>query len=603
MTSINSVQDQEVTFLSGITANGLLASQSFWTWNGDSPATYSSSANYTAKFGSSAAGTGASISYAFDTASGWTETERAAFSATAALWSAVANVSFHQTSVATADVLISRADDDSASGGQTNLRRGRTGTSNVGVATAGAIDIDTSVEGFGPLGGSFSEYGGHPWGTLIHEWGHVLGLGHGGAYDESLGVDGSAYTSYDNLAWTIMSYNKQSSEYRWGTSRASNGYSYGNEPVTWMPLDILAIQRIYGVAVDTPLSGGQIFGFNSNIGGEIGKFFDFTQNARPIVTLWDKGSGNTLDLSGFSQAANVNLADGSFSSAGGLTNNIAIAYGTRIDSAIGGSGADTIRANDNSDRLFGGAGSDSLVGGSGNDHLYGAAAVAVTGDTADTLSGGSGNDYLQGNAGDDLLKGDADSDRLMGGQGNDNIIGGSGNDTANGNLGNDVIDGGDGNDSLRGGQGNDSIVGGSGNDIVQGDLGADSLAGGAGIDMLTGGGGGDHFIFAAGDASFSSSGEFAGLTDSVADFEDGVDHLVIGYGIPSVVQGNSFADFATAATAAQQALDVYGTSTVIIDKVGADIYVFYDRGSASPLEAIRLEGLGNPALISAADFL
>ena len=69
-----------------------------------------------------------------------------------------------------------------------------------------------------------------------------------------------------------------------------------------MILDILAAQRLYGVAPDGPLTGGgHTFGFNSNIGGTIGRFYNFNVNTQPIVTIWENGRNNTLDLSGFSR--------------------------------------------------------------------------------------------------------------------------------------------------------------------------------------------------------------------------------------------------------------------------------------------------------------
>src|SRR5438105_9318757 len=106
------------------------------------------------------------------------------------------------------------------------------------------------------------------------------------------------YTAYDNTAWTIMAYTdgpQASSDYIWGSSGG-----YARAPVTPMLLDIAAAQRVYGPPIDTPLSGGQVFGFNTNIQGDIARFFDFSLNTRPVVTLFDTGSGNSLDLSGSS---------------------------------------------------------------------------------------------------------------------------------------------------------------------------------------------------------------------------------------------------------------------------------------------------------------
>jgi hypothetical protein len=158
----------------------------------------------------------------------------------------------------------------------------------------------------------------------------------------------------------------------WGTTTESTGV-YGNTPTTPMALDIAAAQLLYGAPVNSPLSGGQVFGFNTNITGAIRPFFDFTQNANPIVTLWDQGTNNTLDLSGFSTNSTVNLNRGAFSSCDGLTNNICIALNTKIDTFVGGAGNDTVTANNDGDTLFGGLGNDIFRGGVGNDIFDGGA--------------------------------------------------------------------------------------------------------------------------------------------------------------------------------------------------------------------------------------
>ena len=81
-----------------------------------------------------------------------------------------------------------------------------------------------------------------------------------------------------------------------------------------MIADILAVQRIYGVPTETALSGGQVFGFHCNIADASTAFFDFSVNQHPAVTLFDTGTGNTLDLSGFSSDSQVDLRPGHFSS-------------------------------------------------------------------------------------------------------------------------------------------------------------------------------------------------------------------------------------------------------------------------------------------------
>src|SRR5215470_18682070 len=84
----------EITFLSGVSSGATVAGTSFWTWNGNSPATYGTT-SFDSKWGSSTIGTpGGNVTYWFDAASNWTATERTALASGLALWSAEANISF-----------------------------------------------------------------------------------------------------------------------------------------------------------------------------------------------------------------------------------------------------------------------------------------------------------------------------------------------------------------------------------------------------------------------------------------------------------------------------------------------------------------------------
>ena len=70
--------------------------------------------------------------------------------------------------------------------------------------------------------------------------------------------------------------------------------------------------------------------------------------------------------------------------------------------------------------------------------------------------------------------------------------------------------------------GNDTLLGGEDADLLQGGNGLDSLSGGNGDDTLIGGAGADLFEIGQGG------------TDTIQDFEDGVDLFVLFEGVPEI---------------------------------------------------------------------
>ena len=382
------------------------------------------------------------------------------------------------------------------------------------VSTYGELYIDTSVAN----GATFNP-GSYEWFVAIHEVGHTMSLG-------DITNVATFPNTYDNKQYSVMSYNNS---------------SHPTQPQTPMLWDIYAAQQHYG-ANTTTRTGNTTYGFNSNAGRIA---FDFTTNTTPLLTIYDAGGFDTLDLSGFSQDANVDIRDGEFSSAGGLTDNIAIAFGTEIEAAIGGTGNDTIFGNPLDNFLRGGSGNDIIAGMEGNDTMLGDAGN-------DNIIGGAGVDVLNGGAGNDLLfaGGSSANDFLIGGSGTDlasyagetanlninltagsasstaigtdsisgveNVFAGDGNDIIVGSSDDNVLDGDDGddlivadagNDTLRGGPNNDQLFGAGGSDELFGQADDDTLNGGGGSDMLDGGNGNDTLQASAGDDSiFGGSG-------------------------------------------------------------------------------------------------
>ena len=329
------------------------------------------------------------------------------------------------------------------------------------------------------------------WGamTYIHELGHALGLEHPGEYNGGSPTYGTdALYTQDTIQYSVMSYftaNNTGADWI-----ASDGKSYYAQ--TPMVHDVLAIQALYGVEMSTR-TGDTVYGFNSNT--DRPQIFDFTINKHPVLTIWDAGGNDWLDLSGFATASRIDLTPGSFSDCDAMTKNIAIAYNCYIENAAGGSGNDNITGNDlnnilrgnaGDDILTGGGGADILIGGDGNDTFY---ADAL--DYLSSFSGGLGYDilYISGTLGytydylsygfEELHLTDSEPvsppapppppvPAVMNGTINA--------DTMNGTALDDTINGLDGNDKIYGLAGNDLMDGGTGNDI---------LDGGADIDTVT----------------------------------------------------------------------------------------------------------------------
>jgi Ca2+-binding RTX toxin-like protein len=115
-----------------------------------------------------------------------------------------------------------------------------------------------------------------------------------------------------------------------------------------------------GTAIDTFL-----FGSSGSVGG--------------VINGGSTG-GDWLDYSAYTTSISVNLANGTASHTGGVTN---------IQNVRGGNGANTLTGDAQGNILVGGSGADTITGGSGRSLLIG-------GKGKDTIKGGSGDDILIG---------------------------------------------------------------------------------------------------------------------------------------------------------------------------------------------------------------
>lgn len=281
--------------------------------------------------------------------------------------------------------------------------------------SAKAVTLNAGRVWLNPAWPEFQQwaYGDRGLEAILHEIGHALGLSHPAAYDVSDAVfptyAANAGFTKDTLRWTVMSYfaanvNDPSVD-RTGGGQTPDVIHDGINAATPLLYDILAIQSIYG-ADPTTRTGDDTYGFHVKLSGPARPVFDFTVNRDPVIAIYDAGGVDTLDASGYDTKQRINLLPGGYSDIGALTKNVAIAFGTVIENAVGGSGNDAITGNAASNRLQGGAGGDLIRAGAG----------------ADVLEGQAGNDKLVGEAGDDRLIGGAGTDRLIGGAGSDAFV-------------------------------------------------------------------------------------------------------------------------------------------------------------------------------------
>lgn len=282
--------------------------------------------------------------------------------------------------------------------------------------------------------------------TLVHEIGHSIGLSHPGAYNGAGATtyDDQAEYAQDSTQYTIMSYWDAGET----GARIVNWYAllFANAQTPLLH-DIMTIQAKYGADLTTR-ADDTTYGFNSNAGNGV---YDFGQNPYPYLAIYDAGGEDTIDLSGFDIPQFIDLHPGAFSSIGGglpdadaanayLANLTEISgqdWGT-YDAATWASVMNSFRgANASSiasDQAF--LGQSSVTGISTSQ--YQNVAIAY-GTIIENATGGSARDLIHGNAVDNILKGLGGNDVIRGFEGDDTIIGGAGADVMLGGIGSDTF--------------------------------------------------------------------------------------------------------------------------------------------------------------------
>ncbi|MEL6227069.1 MAG: M10 family metallopeptidase C-terminal domain-containing protein, partial [Pseudomonadota bacterium] len=319
-----------------------------------------------------------------------------------------------------------------------------------------ALDTDGGFPNTQPGMGGFT--------TLMHEFGHALGLTHPGDYnaggDDPITYLGEAEYIEDTEQYTLMSYFSE----EW---TGADYFGWAEQSIR--SHDIYVIQEMYGVNWELR-PGDTTYGYNASPG--LPALFDFSELSPtgqtnqpwgPIVTIFDGGGNDTLDLRYDGTDLVLDLRPGEFSSTHGMTHNISVAHApgdvpneTRhlIENAVGGSGDDLIIGNDADNVLTGNLGNDTLMGGDGRDLYSGGVGTDLLdfsdesqGFTVHLSSMADNQAIIEGRAvsndgheivrniedvalgsANDILTGSSRGNRLSGGGGNDVIRGLAGDD-------------------------------------------------------------------------------------------------------------------------------------------------------------------------------
>lgn len=261
-------------------------------------------------------------------------------------------------------------------------------------------------------------------------WIHIHELGHAVGALRDVHQTGKAESDLDSQRYTMMSYNEHDDTYATGLQL----------------LDIAAMQDYYNTRNWTTRSENTVY-------DKTGAFASHVANDSFLYTIWDGDGTDTISAAGYTNSlgAVIDLRQGEFSSIGfrpdgtSAQDNLAIAYHTIIENAVGTSNGDILIGNAWDNKIQGGAGNDRIFGDGltldddgvvgqiyDNDAGFGTSSGEhdINNPDAGPASDDSGNDTLDGGSGDDHLYGGAGNDILIGGSGSDALNGGDDFDVA-----------------------------------------------------------------------------------------------------------------------------------------------------------------------------
>ncbi|MBC5763486.1 M10 family metallopeptidase [Ramlibacter albus] len=226
---------------------------------------------------------------------------------------------------------------------------------------------------------------------VLHETLHALGLKHPFEGTRQLAAADNVIPN------TVLSYSVLPGEGDGTLSRY---------PVEPMPLDVQALQALYGAA--------------QHAQGDTTYRLADPAWQRGFHVIWDTGGADVLDARGVATGVHLDLGAGTRSDIGAVVyaaavqrdgtmvsgayhRTLAIAQGVTIEHATGTSFDDVLVGNAANNALVGGRGDDRLLGGAGDDWLAG-------GEGIDWLDGGAGIDtaYFTGTVGSYAFSADAD---------------------------------------------------------------------------------------------------------------------------------------------------------------------------------------------------